>query len=126
MSEMETCPKKSSVLIFRALNMVRNHALGVGMNEDHLWIKGAELQKQKRRKTIYYHAKGKSGMMKRDWCRVKITLEEKPIDEIFKMVIGGNAPAGMAKLWRDRFEKENADFETIRKFQFILTSKGRQ
>lgn len=126
MSEMEACPKKCSVKIFRALNMVRNHALGAGMNEDHLWIKGAELQKQKRRKALYYHAMGKSGTMKRDWSRVKITLEEKPVDEIFKMFISGQAPTGMAKLWRDRFEKDNTDYETIRKFQFILTSKGRQ
>jgi hypothetical protein len=89
-------------------------------------VKSAELQKQKRRKGIYYHAMGKGGMMKRDWSRVKITLEEKPVDEIFRMIISGQAPPGMAKMWRDRFERENADFETIRKFQFILTSKGRQ
>lgn len=125
MSEMEACHKMAAEPIFRALNMVRNHALGVGLNQDHLWVKGAELQKQKRRKSIYYHSMGKSGIMKRDWSRVKITLEEKPVDEIFRMVISGNAPPGMAKLWRDRFEKENADFDTIRKFQFILTSKGR-
>lgn len=56
MSEMETCPKTCSEKIFRALNMVRNHALGVGMNEHHLWVKSAEIQKQKRRKSIYYHA----------------------------------------------------------------------
>ena len=43
MTEMETCPKKCSEKIFRALNMVRNHALGVGMNEHHLWVKGAEI-----------------------------------------------------------------------------------
>jgi hypothetical protein len=123
---MEACPKRAAEPIFRALNMVRNHALGVGMNQDHLWVQGAELQKQKRRKSIYYHAMGKGGIMKRDWSRVKITLEEKPIDEIFRLVISGHSPPGLAMLWRQRFERENADYETIRKFQFILTSKGRQ
>jgi hypothetical protein len=32
MTEMEACPKIASTPIFRALNMVRNHALQVGMN----------------------------------------------------------------------------------------------
>lgn len=64
--------------------------------------------------------------MKRDWCRVKIVLEEKPTNEVVKRIISGEAPPGIAKLWRDSLEKEDADYEKIRKFQFILTSKGRQ
>jgi hypothetical protein len=65
-------------------------------------------------------------MMKRDWSRVKITLEEKPMHEVVKSMISGETPPGIAKIWRDSLEKENADYEKVRKFQFILTSKGRQ
>lgn len=91
-----------------------------------MWVKAAEIQKQKRRKSIYYHAQGKSGIMKRDWCRVKIILEEKPLNVVVKSMISGETPPGLAKLWRDSLEKENADYEKVRKFQFVLTAKGRQ
>lgn len=126
MAEMQESQKRSSVSIFRALNMVRNHAINVGMEQDHLWVKEAKLEKQARKRYVYYHARGKGGMMKRDWTRVKITLEEKPVNEIYKLMIGGNAPKGLAKIWRDKIYEGNGDLDVIRKFQFLLTSKGRQ
>lgn len=46
--------------------------------------------------------------------------------EVVKSMISGETPPGIAKIWRDSLEKENADYEKVRKFQFILTSKGRQ
>lgn len=126
MAEMQDSRKKASLPLFRALNMVRNHALNVGMEQDHLWVKLASLEKQKRRKGIYYHAMGKGGMMKKDWSRVKITLEEKPVSEIYKMMISGDAPKGLAKLWREKIYEANENLDVVRKFQFLLTAKGRQ
>ena len=126
MSTMEMTRKRAAAPIFRALNMVRNHALGVGLNQDHLWVKSIELQKKTRLKNIYYHAMGKSGILKRDFSRVKITLEEKSPEQIFKLFITGQAPNGLVKLWRQYFQENDYDLEDIRKFQFVLTSKGRQ
>jgi ribosomal protein L22 len=126
MAEMEITQKRAAGPIFKALNMVRNHALGAGMNQDHLWVKEAVLQKHKRRKGLYYHAMGRSGLMKRDWSRVLIKLEEKAPEDIFKMYIEGSVPKGLASLWRKQFYENDFDLETVRKFQFILTAKGRQ
>lgn len=126
MGEMQESEKRASERLFNALNMVRSHAVNVGMEQDHLWVKSAELQMQKRRKSLYYHARGRFGFMKRDWCRVKITLEEKPVSEIYKMLIGGEAPKGLAKIWRDKIYEDDENLEVVRKFQFLVSAKGRQ
>lgn len=126
MGEMQESQKKASDRLFNALNMVRSHAVNVGMEQDHLWVKSAVLEKQKRNKSLYYHARGKFGFMKKDWCRVKITLEEKPVSEIYKMLIGGEAPKGLAKIWREKIYEENENLEVVRKFQFLVSAKGRQ
>lgn len=35
-------------------------------------------------------------------------------------------PPGLAKKWREFLREKDVDLETIRKFQFLLTAKGRQ
>ena len=106
--------------------MVMHAAIQKGFNADHLWVKSIQVQRQWRNKDIYYHARGKSGKMCRDWCRVYIELEEKPPQEIYRLFIQGKMPPGLAKKWRDFLREKDVDLETIRKFQFLLTSKGRQ
>ena len=123
---MEDSPKKCAIRIKNALNMVMHAAIQKGFNGDHLWVKCIQVQRQWRNKDIYYAARGKSGKMRRDWSRVYIELEEKPVQEIYRLFIEGNMPAGLSRKWRDFLREKDSDLETIRKFQFLLTSKGRQ
>jgi hypothetical protein len=54
-----------------------------------------------------------------------IELEEKPVKEVYKLIMNGKYSAAMAKFLRDRLLDENADLATVRKFQHLLTAKGR-
>ena len=89
-------------------------------------MKTVELERQWRNKSIYYHAKGRAGMMKKDWSRLKITLQIMPAEELYRMFISGNAPLGIARDWRNYFQANKVNLNVIRSFQFMLTSKGRQ
>jgi len=124
--DMEKSRKKASEKFINALRMVRDHAKTRGLNPDHLWIKFAILEKQDRSRGIYYHARGRHGKMTMDNCRIKIRLEQKPPEQMFRLYIEGKIPAGLAQVWRDQLKESNSDLETIRRFQFILTAKGRQ
>jgi ribosomal protein L22 len=47
------------------------------MNPMRLWVHGCIIGKTKRYKSLRYHAKGKHGTEKKDFCQVKVILFEK-------------------------------------------------
>lgn len=57
-------------------NLIR-HALDRGYDPLRLFIHGIEIGKTQRYKGLRYHAKGRSGREKRDFCQVKVILYEK-------------------------------------------------
>lgn len=108
------------------LKMVKDHALNKGMNALRLYVKDAITNHNKRIKGIRYHAKGKFGRQKSDWCTLYFKLEEKPAREFFKDVVAGKAPPGVAMQWKEKIMSSPNAFDEIRKYQFILTARGRQ
>lgn len=126
MNKMKHTHNRAAKRVYSALNMVKHHAIDKGYNELRLYVKDAITNRQKRIKGIRYHAKMRRGLQKRDWCSLRITLIEKPASEFFKDIVGGKAPLGVVNLWKDKIMKSPRAFDLIRKFQFILTAKGRQ
>lgn len=58
--------------------------------------------------------------------QVRITLEEKPIKNMYKELLVGKTPPALAFKLREQFLKNNADYETLKKYSFVLTARGRQ
>ena len=122
-SEMQ---QQAGKRIHTGLKMIRDNALGVKMNNLRLYVKYAITGRTHRVKGVRYHAKGKSGKQKSDWCTLYFKLEEKPARDFFLDVVSGKAPPGVANMWREKILTSPNAFDDIRSYQFILTSRGRQ
>lgn len=122
-SEMQ---QRAGKRIFIGLKMVKDHAVNKGLTTLRLYVKDAITNRSKRVKGIRFHAKGKFGRMEKDWCKLYFKLEEKPAREFFKDVVSGKAPAGVARQWKEKIMSSPNAFDEIRKYQFILTARGRQ
>ena len=81
--------------------------------------------KLKRRRGIYYHAKGRAGRLNRDWVKFVVNLEEKPANQFFKLMIGGKCPPGLAAVYKKNLLMDDADLEPVRSLYFLLTAQGR-
>ena len=112
--------------IYTALRMVRSHALNRGFSDLRLYVKDAITNRQRRIKGQRYHAKMRRGLEKMDWCTLLIRLEEKPAREFFKDFVGGKAPLCVVKMWKAKIMQNPNRYDLIRKYQFLLTAKGRQ
>lgn len=96
------------------------------MKEFRLFVKFAITNRQTRLKGIRYHAKMKRGLMKRDWSSLRITLEEKPIKDFFKLIVGGKCPPSLTLEWKKKMQPMKGQSNLYKKFQFLLTSRGKQ
>lgn len=121
-----TTKKKSAKFILSALEMVKRHAAQRDMAEERLYVCDAITGKQKRYIRLRYHAKGKGAHMHKDVCKLLIRLEEKPIEDMYKEMIQGRTPPMLAYSLRKSLLEKDADYDMIRRNNYILTAKGRQ
>lgn len=117
---------KVSQRVMTCLRSVRNRAVALGMNKHRLYVKFAITNRQKRVKGIRYHAKMRRGLEKVDWCSLYIVVQEKSSTDFFKELLAGKAPPSVVARWRKKIMRSGNFAGQVRKFQFILTAKGRQ
>jgi len=125
MDYMSKVRKRAAKSILATLGQARMHAIHRGFDENKLFVQSAMTLKDKRRKGLYYHAKGVAGRLRKDWSQFVIHLEEKPAKKFFKMMIGGRCPAGLAAIYKKNLIESDANYEDVRKLQFLLTPQGR-
>ena len=56
---------------------------------------------------------------------MKLVLEEKPIEEFYKLLLVGKCPAALAIQMKTIMVQSEADYERVQKMSFITTSEGR-
>lgn len=123
---MQNDHSRAGERIHTALKMVLQHAIQKGLSQIRLYVKDAITNRQRRVKGMRYHAKMRRGLEKRDWCSLLIRLEEKPASEFFKDLVSGNAPVSVSRAFKQKVLESQNPLESIQKYQFILTSKGKQ
>ncbi len=119
-------PTKAAKFVGLALQQVRRHAQTLELCDERLYVSKAILGKHQRWRRLRYMAKGRASNMLRDSSQLFIELEERPIETIYKDMMMGKFPMMLAYLMRKQLLDKDADYETIRKYASILTSKGRQ
>ena len=75
--------------------MIR-HSLERGYDPRKLFLHGYIICKKQRIKGNRYHAKGRRGIEKKDFCEVKLNMYEKDKDEFFEEVGSGKSAPGFA------------------------------
>lgn len=56
---------------------------------------------------------------------MKIFIEEKPLEEFYKLLLKGECPVGMSNMMKTMIVQSDADYERVQKLSFMTTSKGR-
>ena len=118
--------RKSCSYVARTLEQIRKHALHRGFDDTRLYVVEALTGKHKRNFGLRYSAKGRGGRMKHDLSQLRIKLEEKPLEELFKTMYKGKTPPMLAYFFKKKILENNGGYEDIKNATWILTSKGRQ
>jgi large subunit ribosomal protein L22 len=126
-SKLDNLRKKPAVWIKNIIKTgIRSAVNNKGMFEDRLYIKEILLGKNRGISGIRYHGKGKSGKMIRARSQITVIIEEKSVEDFYKLIITGKFSPAIANFLRNILLEKNASYEEVRKVQNLLTAKGRQ
>ncbi|KRW98771.1 Ribosomal protein L22/L17 [Pseudocohnilembus persalinus] len=123
---LDNMPTKAAKYMAQVLKQVIRHAKQKDMDINRLYVNGVVIGKQRRFKLLYYKAKMQMGVVNKDICQVKLTLEERPYKDMYKEIIQGKTPPTLAYILREQLKNQQADYQTLRKWSHVLTAKGRQ
>ena len=118
--------KKVAKWVLPALYGILSTARMRGFDLHRLYIHRVLMGKSKRFYSIRYHAKGKSGKMKKDFCHVNILVQERNEERFYKEMAVGKVDEGLAAQIKQDLIIENAPLEEVTKYRDILSAKGRQ
>lgn len=93
--------------------------------EEKLFVKSIICGKGILFKKVDIKGRTKMGMIKKPKCSVKLVLEEKTMQEFYKMIVSGNCPPGIANQLKHVVVQSEANLSTIHKMNPLLTSRGR-
>lgn len=124
-SAAEKLDKKGGPVLLELLQKVKEAGVKQGLNPDMFYVKEAFVGKGFRSKMIDIKARGKMGIIQRPKSSLTVVMQEKPINHVVKDALMGNTPPGIGEVFRKRLLESNADFEDLRKYSFMITSKGR-
>lgn len=79
------------------------------MQEMNLWVKEAYVGKALNFKKLDIRARGKMGLIRVPKSKITVILEEKPLKELFKLMLMGQTPPAIAHLVRMQLYQGNAD-----------------
>jgi len=108
------------------LRAARQNGLKAGLRDDRLYVKTAIVGKGRAHKKIDIKGRGRHGVITVPKSSVSITLEEKSVSDIYKLVLKGETPHGFADIQRRALFGHKADFEQVKTMAHITTSRGRR
>lgn len=117
---------KAAEMIANTIKQTLNHAKCKGYREERMFIHGIMVGRQRRFKQVRYHGRARHGTLKRNIVQLRVILEHKPLDQMYKLMLNGKTPAAMAYLIRSQLIDDDQNYDKILKYQFALTSKGKQ
>lgn len=117
--------KKGADYLYRLLTKMKDDGTEKGYNPDLFYVAEAFVGKGIRSKKIDIKARGKFGVIRRPKSSLTIVMHEKPLEHMIKESLVGKTPPGIGEIFRKRLYETNANFQDVRKYSFMLTSKGR-
>lgn len=107
------------------LNSARKNGVQSGLQEQRLFVKSVICGKSISHKKLDIKGRSRVGERKVPKCTVKLVLEEKPLEEFYKLLLIGKCPPALAIQMKTIMVQSDADFERVQKLSFMTTSEGR-
>lgn len=95
------------------------------MAEERLFVKECIVGKALGQKKMDIRARGKFGFIHQPKSSIRITLEEKPIEDFYKMLVKGECPPSLALVFRKFLYQNDMDYEQVKELSYLTTSRGR-
>ncbi|CAG9330496.1 unnamed protein product [Blepharisma stoltei] len=119
--------KKAADYLLRLLNAaVHNATTHKNLSVDRLFIKTIEVGRNTPGRFVKFHAKGLAARGESARVQVRITLEEKSPEDIYKIMMKGKFPAMLAAKLRNDFFHGGCDLSDLQAETSTMTAKGRQ
>jgi hypothetical protein len=85
----------------------------MGLHEQRLFVKSIICGKSISHKKLDIKGRSRVGERKVPKCTVKLVLEEKPLEEFYKLLLIGKCPPALATQMKTMMVQSDADFERI-------------
>ena len=118
--------KKGADYILEVLQELEDQGVRRGINPEQMWVRTITVGSSILYKIPDIKGRGRTGVIRKPLCSMRIVMMEKSSAEFFKMMIKGNTPAGVSAIYRRTLYQNKADFEHIRASSHMLTSAGRR
>lgn len=73
-------------------------------------------------KKIDIRARGKYGMIQAPRSSITVIMEEKPAEELYKMLVTGNCPPSIGYIFKKMLYQSDADIEKVQALSYLTTS----
>ena len=105
---------------------IYNGVVHKGLDGERLYISQVILGKNRPAKGRRYAARGRAYPAIKPYSQVTVILEERSVEDFYKLIVTGHYSPTLARILRNKFLTENVDLDTVRRYQNLLTAKGRQ
>jgi len=117
--------KKAADIFLKLLNSARKNGVDQGLQQDKMFVKEVICGKGLMMKQLDIKARGRMGIIRVPKSSVRIVLEEKHPKELYKLMLTGKCPIGLAEVFKTMMHQSGSDYGVVRANAHLTTSKGR-
>lgn len=118
--------KKGAKFIGELIDEIEARGIKRGRNPEQMYVRTITVGGNYLLKKPDIKGRGRTGLIRKPVCSMRIVFEEKSQAEFFKMMVKGETPAGVSALFRRMIYQNKGDFEHVRLATHMLTSNGRR
>ena len=117
--------KKGAKFIGNALRNAKSVAERRGLATERLFVKTITVGKALSHKKIDIKGRGKHGVIKVPKSNLRLVLEERGLEDFYKMILKGEASPGLALFFRMVLYQNSSNFAQVKALSHLTTSDGR-
>lgn len=118
--------KKGGRLITELLDELTESGIKRGYNPEQMFVKTITVGGSILFKKPDIKGRGRTGLIRKPVCSMRLCLEEKSAAEFFKLTVKGETPPGLSGVFRKMLYQNKGDFEHVKASSHMLTSNGRR
>ena len=118
--------KKGAKFVLELLNQLEEKGVKQERNPEQMYVRTVTVGSGYVYTAPDIKGRGRCGMIRKPKCSMRIVLEERSATDLYKLMLKGETPIGLAALFRRMAYQNKADYEHVRSMSHMLTSNGRR